>query len=345
VFDTFEIQRNRKLESATGVNMKIKVLMSVVVVCAISAIAFGLLSRVKSVEAQSVKADQDAPETKDIVPFEFNGHIWKNHDEFLENGRCATKKLSEEELADVERQLAVFRENQKAANGGFESNVTGGTINVYWHVINRGSGIANGDIPGSQITSQINVLNAAYASWGWSFNLVATTRTNNASWYTCSGGSCESQMKSALRQGTADDLNIYSNNMGGGLLGWATFPSSYNSSPSMDGVVILFSSVPGGTAVPYNLGDTATHEVGHWMGLYHTFQGGCNGNGDLVSDTPYEKSPAFGCPTGRNSCPRKAGNDPITNFMDYTDDSCMNQFSAGQDSRMDSLFTTYRFNH
>jgi hypothetical protein len=218
---------------------------------------------------------------------------------------------------------------------------TGGTINVYFHVINKGTGIANGDIPSSMITAQVNVLNNAFAPWGWSFNLVSTDRTTNATWYAM-GSAAEAAAKNALRQGTADDLNLYSANPGGGLLGWATFPWSYASNPKNDGVVLLFSSLPGGSAAPYNLGDTATHEVGHWMGLYHTFQGGCNKRrGDLVDDTPEEKSPAFGCPTGRDSC-RTPGLDPIQNFMDYTDDACMNTFTAGQDARMDAQFTTYR---
>lgn len=321
--------------------MKIKLIALCSVLCVVAAVAVGMLVRTSPVGAQTEKVIDEVPVVKDGTPFIFNGHEWASKDDFLENGRCTTKNLSEYELADVERQLEVAKENRKAQNGGYAIEATGGVIDVYFHVIRNSTG--GGDVSDSRITSQMNVLNAAFASTGWSFRHVSTSRTNNSTWYTCSGGTCESQMKNALRVGTADDLNIYLNNMGGGLLGWATFPSSYASQPNLDGVVVLSASLPGGTAAPYNLGDTATHEVGHWMGLYHTFQGGCNGNGDLVSDTPAEKSAAYGCPVGRDSCRTKAGLDPITNFMDYTDDACMTTFSSGQDTRMDSMFTTYRF--
>lgn len=269
--------------------------------------------------------------------FVIEGNSFVDQEAFINSGlRCGTIQLTREALDAIDEHV----EEYMFRHDGFEA--TGGVIPVYFHVIRSGTSASQGNVPDSQINQQIAVLNAAYAGTGWSFQLVSVDRTTNSTWYRMRPGStAERQAKQALRRGTADDLNIYTANPGGGYLGWATFPSSYAGNPKNDGVVLLYSSLPGGTAAPYNQGDTATHEVGHWLGLYHTFQGGCSGNGDFVSDTPAEASPAYGCPAGRNTC-SSPGNDPIYNFMDYTDDACMNQFTTGQDSRMDAQYTTYR---
>jgi hypothetical protein len=226
------------------------------------------------------------------------------------------------------------------------------TIKVYFHVIRRNTTVAGGNVPNSQITNQINVLNAAFAGAApggagantpFRFQLAGVDRTTNARWFRLSPDSvAERQLKNRLRKGGANALNIYSASLTHGLLGWATFPQAYQGNSVADGVVVLHSSLPGGSAAPYNLGDTATHEVGHWLGLFHTFQGGCAAPGDSVDDTPFEAAANFDCPADTTNTCAAPGNDPIHNFMDYTDDACMYQFTAGQSNRMSDHWTAYR---
>lgn len=217
------------------------------------------------------------------------------------------------------------------------------TVPVHVHVVRAGTAASQGNVPQTQVTRQVSVLNGAYRSTPFRFTLASTDRTTNARWFTNlrQGSKNEKNMKAALRRGGKADLNIYTASLANGLLGWATFPSSYAGNPTYDGVVVLYSSLPGGTAKPYDQGDTATHEAGHWVGLYHTFQGGCAGSGDLVGDTPAEASPAFGCPTGRDTC-ASPGLDPIKNYMDYSDDACMNVFTEGQAVRSSAQWVAFR---
>ncbi len=201
------------------------------------------------------------------------------------------------------------------------------------------------------VAAQTAVLDASFAgstsasaaATAFRFRQVGIDWTVNPDWYTMTPNTqAERAAKAALRKGGSSTLNIYTANIGDNLLGWATFPQNYHDSQTSDGVVILDESMPGGNLAIYSEGDTGTHEVGHWLGLYHTFQNGCSAHGDQVDDTAPEQSPAFNCPVGRDSCLKDPGLDPIHNFMDYTQDSCMDEFTAGQAQRMADAWQAYR---
>jgi hypothetical protein len=283
------------------------------------------------------------------APFDFQGETWESQEAWGEsNPRCGNELLpgeAEEIDAELVAQGVLPAPGQQMPIMALPLQA-GGVINVYAHVIYSPAGVGN--IPQAMVDSQIAALNTAYASTGWSFTLVSTDWTQNQSWSKMTPGSAaETAAKAALHQGTADDLNLYTANIGGGLLGWSTFPWDYAANPLQDGVVVLYDSLPGGGAAPYDLGESATHEIGHWMGLFHTFEpgagaNGCAGKGDHVADTPSQKKADYGCPV-KDSCPANPGNDPKENFMNYTDDSCMTTFTVGQDDRIDLMYTNFRY--
>jgi hypothetical protein len=254
--------------------------------------------------------------------------------------RCGTRDHTAAERKLIDQVLVEHRKAKgpQAAGGSI-------TIPVAFHVVTKVGKGKNpgvvGEVSDAQVDEQIAVLNAAYAGRGFSFTRAAVTRTVNSKWFDgCASSRTERDMKNALAIDPARTLNIYSCNPTG-LLGYAYYPDSFAETDARHGVVLLYSSVPGGATTNYNEGDTATHEVGHYLGLAHTFEGGCNVPGDSVADTPAEASPAYGCPVGRDTCPA-SGLDPIYNFMDYTYDGCMNTFTGGQDSRMQEMVSAFR---
>src|SRR5688572_12167029 len=260
---------------------------------------------------------------------------------------CATVDVPETVADQIELSLERFKSLRGQGQIRQPATIS---IPVYFHVVNQGAGVENGDVPTRMLREQIDVLNASYsgstggAPTPFRFVLAGIDRTTNPTWFQAlPGTSAEREMKEALRIGDATALNFYTNNSGSvsSIIGWGTFPWWYEDTPFLDGVVCFYQSLPGGSAYPYNEGDAGTHEVGHWLGLFHTFQGGCSSKGDYVADTPAEKSPGFGCPLSRDSC-RADGLDPIDNFMDYSDNSCMYKFTEGQAVRMELVAGQYR---
>lgn len=150
----------------------------------------------------------------------------------------------------------------------------------------------------------------------------------------------EMAMKTALKKGNAKTVDVYFTDLP--ALGFTFYPWAITPGSIRDGVVVKASSIPGGTNVRYNEGDTLAHEVGHWMGLPHTFSGGCSIS-DGIDDTPPQAKAYGGCsPSTRpDTCPG-GGPDPIFNFMDYSLDACMYEFTPGQALVMRACYTYFR---
>jgi len=224
------------------------------------------------------------------------------------------------------------------------------SVPVYIHVIHNGT---TGNVSAAAINEQMAVLNLAFSGFYGganskiSFTLAGVDRTNNAVWFDAEPESAEERaMKTALKQGGPTALNIYTTSGAQDFfLGWAYYPSItvQNKNSVLDGVVLHWGSLPGGPfGSAFSLGQTATHESGHWLGLAHTFEGGCKGKGDGIGDTPAMFEPTSGCPIGKDTCPAQPGLDPIHNYMDYSFDSCYEEFTPDQVGRMQQQWLHWR---
>jgi len=262
----------------------------------------------------------------------------------------------------------------RLASGRTEDNKTY-LIPVVVHVIHRGEAIGSGtNIPDAQIISQIKVLNNDYnrlnadashtpsefASVAGSFNVqfvlakqtpdglptngIVRVKGSKTSWST----SDDATLKATSYWPAEDYLNIWVTNLSSTLLGYAQFPVSdlagledAEDNRLTDGVVIDYAVFGSSDDGSFNLdsefdkGRTATHEIGHFLGLRHIWgddNDACGGDGDYVSDTPDQGGSTSGCPSNpQTSC---SVHSMFQNYMDYTDDACMNIFTQGQVSRM-----------
>lgn len=230
-------------------------------------------------------------------------------------------------------------------NGGTE-NISDAQIQSQMDVLNedfRKMSGTNGD--GNGIDSEIEFCLAKITPDGKCTNgivRIQSTFTNHQTYQ-------RSMLKNLSYWDNIRYLNMYvvkSINGSSGTLGYSSFPGG---PPDEDGIVVRHNYFGRTGTASASLGRTTTHEISHWFGLYHTFNGGCGvdtcADGDYVCDTPPAANPNFGCPT-INSCTNDVPdvNDQIQNYLDYSDDACKNMFTAGQSIRMNATLNTFRWN-
>jgi hypothetical protein len=250
--------------------------------------------------------------------------------------RCATRPVSE-----AEKDLVDLLVGSELPQRDLTTLAGKTIIPVIFHIV-RKKNVAF-DVTDQQVGDQMAVLSAAFSSKGFRFELKETIRHDDNRFASkCLDLGVERGFKRKHAVDPATTLNVYTCRPTASVLGYAWFPNDWTEADPMHGVVIHYASMPGGTFARFNEGDTLTHEVGHYLGLYHTFQGGCSGLGDRVDDTPAEGAPTEGCPDRKDSCPNVPRRDPTTNFMDYTDDRCMLRFTGGQKDRMLKQVSVFR---
>ena len=269
--------------------------------------------------------------------------------------QSVNERLLEQNPALRDKQLRIEHECQRSIEKGEAQRVWRKliTLPVVVHVVYKTD---EENIPDDQVSSQIDVLNQDYRGTNpdrkkipeaWTslaadpniqFELAEITRTETERDSFGTGDTVKRTRDGGIDpQPTTKFLNIWVCNLGEGLLGYAQFPGG---PAKTDGVVILYTAfgTTGAASAPFNLGRTATHEVGHWLNLRHIWgdKTDCSGS-DQVSDTPKAQMPNYGTPTWPHiSCNNGPNGDMFMNYMDYVDDAAMFMFTQGQAARINA---------
>ncbi|MGV6814519.1 MAG: M43 family zinc metalloprotease [Phycisphaerales bacterium] len=309
----------------------------------------------------------DSPSFEVISDTEIHadGQVYHSWQELYESGyyntvdtKCGTRPIFDAQ-SDAARGGSDCTYSRTNIRSQYDPSVAKYRIPVVVHVIMRTNG--TGALSDARIQSQIDILNEDFQAMAGTngapgndgqieFYLATEdpngnpttgiTRSTNNTWYNDGGA-----YYNTLAWDTNHYLNIYTNSASGNLGYVPDLPQGGIAGSKADRVVILDSTFGRNAPFsPYNLGRTVTHEVGHYLGLYHTFEGGCSNSytsGDRIVDTHSESSPTFGCPGSRSSC---GGPAPFHNYMDYSDDACMWEFTVEQNNRMRCSLLTYRPN-
>lgn len=252
---------------------------------------------------------------------------------FSEDLICGTPDPNPEDLLVTIDQVERWLERQ----GRSSRNIV--NVQIAWHVIHQDNSVGN--ISDQQIAQQVTWLNNTFANHDFIFTLDIIDRTVNNDWFNDMYDTYDAIAKQALNIDSYHYLNVYTSNIFiDGVAGYAYLPNQWPEGSYMHGIVLDYRTLP--YAGGYD-GDIATHEVGHYLGLNHTFYNNCTTGNDGVDDTPaHHEDYLWQCNNNLDSCPTLPGNDPVHNYMTYTSNSCQWEFTPGQKDRMHAMVATYR---
>ncbi|KAF8643167.1 hypothetical protein AX16_009209 [Volvariella volvacea WC 439] len=251
--------------------------------------------------------------------------------------------IDHEQAARLEQQFARMRPDPSLVRA---DNQGPAEVDVYWNIIATNRTREGGWIPHEILQEQMRAVNEDLAVAGFRLNHVRTRRIMNSKWFNAgvNGSGFDDpnwhEFASRFREGGPETLNIYTIPLyPDGLMGIGTPGAFYEEFQYLDGILLNPVILPGGPIPGYGKGKTFTHEVGHWLGLWHTFNNGCDEPGDYVDDTAPQAGPTEECNNFQASC----GIAPtINNYMDYIPDACRLVFTPGQIARMQEQTRAYR---